>query len=243
MAATLEELKANIDAAVVPGFRARLLARGQARAMIWRDGALPEEAPNFGSELSDDLLSYGYSLLQHGLRYVDMGGDAETARKSFEVAAEALEAVVARGEASAERDFHRLVAAAAYHLGRFSARAYSLLHQGLAEANFSAMEKGLAKLMLRDLDGLAGDVGAWFASGQGSEGAVVAALDRPDTLADGDDTDGAGATDERIGAVLVALEDNFMAALAVAMLALERGDEALLSLARERLQRGHEVVL
>lgn len=45
MAATLEELKANIDAAVVPGFRARLLARGQARAMIWRDGALPEEAP------------------------------------------------------------------------------------------------------------------------------------------------------------------------------------------------------
>ena len=68
MAATLEELKANIDAAVVPGFRARLLARGQARAMIWRDGALPEEAPNFGSELSDHLLSYGYSLLQHGLR-------------------------------------------------------------------------------------------------------------------------------------------------------------------------------
>lgn len=91
--------------------------------------------------------------------------------------------------------------------------------------------------MLRDLDGLAGDVGAWFASGQGSEGAVVAALGQePDTLADGDDTDGAGATDERIGAVLVALKDNFMAALAVAMLALERGDEALLSLARERLR-------
>ena len=80
MAATLEELRANIDAAVVPGFRARLLARGQARAMIWRDGVLPEDAPNFGAELSDDLLSYGYSLLQHGLRYTDMGGDAETAR-------------------------------------------------------------------------------------------------------------------------------------------------------------------
>jgi len=152
VAATLEELKANIDAAVVPGFRARLLARGQARAMIWRDGSLPEDAPNFGAELSDDLLSYGYSLLQHGLRYTDMDGDAETARKAFEVAAEALEAVVARGTASADRDFHRLVAAAAYHLGRFSARAYSLLYKGLAEANLSAMEKGLAKLMLRDLD-------------------------------------------------------------------------------------------
>lgn len=241
MAATLEELKANIDAAVVPGFRAKLLARGQARAMIWRDGALPEDAPNFGAELSDDLLSYGYSLLQHGLRYVDMGGDAETARKSFEVAAEALEAMVARGGATAERDFHRLVAAAAYHLGRFSARAYSMLHQRLAETNLSAMEKGLAKLILRDLDGLAGDVGAWFASGQGSEAAVVAALGRPDTLADGEETDGAGATDERIGAMLLALEDNFMAALAVAMLALERGDEALLLRARARLQHGLEV--
>ncbi|MBL8372035.1 MAG: DEAD/DEAH box helicase [Burkholderiaceae bacterium] len=241
MAATLEELKANIDAAVVPGFRARLLARGQARAMIWRDGSLPEDAPNFGADLSDDLLSYGYSLLQHGLRYVDLDGDAETSRKAFEVAAEALEAVVARGAASADRDFHRLAAAAAYHLGRFSARAYSLLYKGLAEANLSAMEKGLAKLMLRDLDGLAGDVGAWFASGQGSEGAVVVALNRLDTLGDGDDTDGAESPDERMGAVLVALEDNFMAALAVAMLALERGDEALLPLARERLQRGLEV--
>jgi len=241
MAATLEELKANIDAAVVPGYRARLLARGQARAMIWRDGTLPQDAPNFGAELSDDLLAYGYSLLQHGLRYIDMGGDAETARKAFEVAAEALEAVVARGTPSMERDFHRLVAAAAYHLGRFSARAYSLLYKGLAEANLSAMEKGLAKLMLRDLDGLAGDVGAWFASSQGSEGAVLAALGRPDTLGDGDDTDGAGSPDGRIGAVLVALEDNFMAALAVAMLALERGDEALLPVARERLQRGLEV--
>jgi len=239
MAATLEKLKANIDAAVVPGYRARLLARGQARAMIWRDGALPENAPNFGAELSDDLLAYGYSLLQHGLRYVDLGGDAETARKAFEAVAEALEAVVARGAASAERDFHRLVAAAAYHLGRFSARAYSLLHKGLAEANLSAMEKGLAKLMLRDLDGLAADLSAWFVSGQGGEDAVVAALGRRGTL--GDDADGAEESDERIGAVLVALEDNFMAALAVAMLALERGDEALLPLARDRLKRGFEV--
>jgi hypothetical protein len=179
--------------------------------------------------------------LQHGLRYVDMGGDTETARKSFEVAAEALEAVVARGGATAERDFHRLVAAAAYHLGRFSARAYSLLHQGLAEANLSAMEKGLAKLMLRDLDGLAGDVGAWFASEQGSEDAVVAALEASGTLAEGNETDGAGTTDERIDAMLLALEDNFMAALAVAMLALERGDATLLRRAHERLQQGLEV--
>ena len=176
MAATLEELRANIDAAVVPGFRARLLARGQARGMIWRDGLLPEDAPNFGAELSDDLLSFGYSLLLHGLRYTDLGGDAATARKAFEVAAEALEAVVARGPAGTERAFHRLIAAAAYHLGRYSARAYSLLYKGLTEANLSTIEKGLAKLMLRDLDGLARDIDAWFATGQGSDDALIAAL-------------------------------------------------------------------
>lgn len=241
MAATLEDLRANIDAAVVPGFRARLLARGQARGMIWRDGLLPDGAPNFGTELSDDLLSFGYSLLLHGLRYTDLGGDAATARKAFEVAAEALEAVAARGPASTERAFHRLIAAAAYHLGRYSARAYSLLYKGLAEANLSTIEKGLAKLMLRDLDGLATDIDAWFAAGQGSEDALIAALSGLDAEDDLADTDREGGSDARVDAILIAVDDNFIAALAVAMLALERGDEAMLQSARERLQRGLEV--
>jgi superfamily II DNA/RNA helicase len=241
MAATVAELRANIEAALVPGFRARLLARGQARGMIWRDGVLPEDSPNFSAELSDDLLSYGYSLLLHGLRYTDLGGDAATARKAFEVAAEALEAVIARGSADAERGFHRLVAAAAYHLGRYSARAYSLLYKGLADANLSTMETGLAKLMLRDLDGLSGDIAEWFAAGQGSDDALVPALSRLDAGGDGAGADREEKSDERVDAVLIAVEDNFMAALAVAMLALERGDEALLRAARDRVQRGLEV--
>lgn len=241
MAATLEEVRASIDAAVVPGFRARLLARGQARGMIWRDGLLPQEAPNFGAELSDDLLSYGYSLLLHGLRYADLGGDATTARKAFEVAAEALEAVVARGAAEAERDFHRLVAAAAYHLGRYSARAYSLLHKGLADANLSRMETGLAKLMLRDLDGLARDIAGWFAAGQGNDDALVAALRRLEAERNAAGTDRDAQSDGRVDVVLIAVEDNYVGALAVTMLALERGDEGLLHSARERLQRGLEV--
>lgn len=241
MAATLEELRVSIEAAVVPGFRARLLARGQARGMIWRNGALPAEAPNFDVKLSDDLLSYGYSLLLHGLRYTDLGGDAATARKAFQVSAEALEAVTEQGPANAERDFHHLVAAAAYHLGRFSARAYSLISRGLAEANLSTMEKGLAKLMLRDLNGLAEDIGTWFSSGRGSEDALINALKQPVTEDDAEDTVNGEKPDGSTDVVLVALEDNFMAALATAMLALERGDETLLSSARERLQNGIEV--
>jgi superfamily II DNA/RNA helicase len=209
--------------------------------MIWREGVLPEESPNFGAELSDELLSYGYSLLLHGLRYTDLGGDAATARKAFEIAAEALEAVVARGPAGAERGFHRLVAAAAYHLGRFSARAFSLLYKGLGEANLSTMETGLAKLMLRDLDGLARDIADWFAAALGSDDALVAGLSQRDANVTSAGADDEETSDDRVDAVLIAVEDNFMAALAVAMLGLERGDETLLQSARERMQRGLDV--
>lgn len=103
------------------------------------------------------------------------------------------------------------------------------------------MEKALAKLMLRDLDGLAEDIGAWFAAGRGSEEALVAALSQSNVQDNGVGAIEEEAHDRRIDVVLIALEDNFMAALATATLALERGDEALLSRARERLQNGIEV--
>jgi len=242
MASTLEELQANIDAAITPGFRYKLLARGQSRGMIWRDGVLPEDAPNYSPELSDDLLSYGYSLLLHALRYTEQGGDADRARSAFAVAAEALEAVVARGEAHPERDFHRLVTAAAYHLGRFSARAYSLLHKGLTEENLSAVERGLASLMLRDLDGLSLDIAAWFNAGKANDDALVAALARIPEMPDSEELGEDGDSEKGVLEVLaVALEENFMAALAMALLALERGEDGLIPQVRERLKNGLDV--
>lgn len=242
MASTLEELQANIDVAITPGFRYKLLARGQSRGMIWRDGALPEDAPNYSPELSDDLLSYGYSLLLHGLRYTELGGDADRARSAFAVAAEAIEAVAARGGADPERDFHRLVAAAAYHLGRFSARAYSLLHKGLAEANLSTVERGLTKLMLRDLDGLSLDIAAWFHAGKANDDVLVAALAGVPELPDSDGAGEEGDSENRVLEVLVvALEENFMAALAMGLLALERGEDGLMPQVRVRLKSGLDV--
>ncbi len=244
MASTLEELQARIDEAITPGFRYKLLARGQSRGMIWRNGVLPDDAPNYSSELSDDLLSYGYSLLLHGLRYTEQGGDIDRSRAAFVVAAEALEAVVARGEISPERDFHRLITAAAYHLGRFSARAYSLLHKGLTEANFTPVEKALASLMLRDLDGLSTDIAAWFNAGKGNDDSLVAVLttipEVPDNESEelGEDGDSKGHVLE---ALTVALEDNFMAALALGLLALERGKDDLMPLVRDRLNNGLDV--
>lgn len=210
--------------------------------MIWRDGVLPEGAPNYGSELSDDLLSYGYSLLLHGLRYTELGGDADRGRSAFAVAAEALEAVAAKGVADPERDFHCLVAAAAYHLGRFSARAYSLLHKGLTEANLSTVERGLVKLMLRDLNGLSRDIEAWFHAGKANDDALIAGLSRIPEVPDGEESGEEGNSENRVLDVLIAaLEENFMAALAMSLLALERGEDGLLPQVRARLKNGLDV--
>lgn len=240
MASTLEELQANIKAATAPGYRQHMLAQGQSRGMIWRVGLLPENAPNFIPNLSENLLSFGYSLLLHGLRFTDLGGDGRVARGAFEVAAEALEAVVARGEADSERDFHRLVAAAAYHLGRFSARAYSLLHDGLSQSNLSVVERGLAKLMLHDLDGLTIDVADWFASGVGTDDALIEALTSPEEEG-APEADSKESGDGVLEAMALALEGNFMAAMSQVILALERGEQQLIQRARSRLQEGLEV--
>lgn len=239
MAATLESLRADIEAAVETGFRHRLLARGQSRGMVWRDGILPPAAPNFSPQLSDDLLSYGYSLLLHGLRLLELQGDPSLARTAFEVAAEALEAVVARGPASGDRGLHRVVAAASYHLGRYSARAFSILHQDLADENFSVTERSLAKLMLRDLDGLSNDIASWFQSGLSADEVLIARLAQ--TAAGGNAEEDELEEGAVLEAVTSALTGNFMSALAAALLAFERGEEALLSEATQLLERGLKV--
>lgn len=238
MAATLEELRTNIEAAVEQGFRNKLMARGQSRAIIWRDGELPQGAPNFSAGLSEDLLAYGYSLLSHALRYAELDGDQTLARRGFEVAGEALEAVIGKGEQGIERDFHRLMAASAYHLGRFSARAFSLLHQGREDANFSILEMCLAKLMLRDMDGLVADIGQWFSSSIGSDESLIASLSEgPQTSLHAEDE-----PDTPLLEVMsTALDGNFMSAISIFTMALERGEESLVALARERLTNGLHV--
>ena len=239
MASTLEELRSNIQAAVQPGYREQLLARGQARGMIWLAGVLPIDAEDYSPQLSEDLLSFGYTLLLHGLRYLDLGGDFATARVAFEVAAESIEAVVARGEHNDARDFHRLIAGCSYHLGRFSARAYSLLYAGLSDANLSLVERCLAQIVLRDLSGVASTVSAWFDSGVGSDDNLLAEMEplfSSEGQPDSDEyEDGVGE------ALLLALEGNFLSALSQTLLAIERGEQGLISQAQERLRRGLNV--
>jgi hypothetical protein len=162
MPITIDDIEEAIADSVRAGFRDNLLARGQARSIIWRDGTLPEDAPQFSPRLSYDLLTYGYTLLNLGIRLLELGGNQDASRQAFEHAASAIEAVIAKGDqADPSNGFHHVIAAAAYHLGRFSARAYSLLARILSDANISPTERCLSLLILRRLDALETLIADW----------------------------------------------------------------------------------
>ena len=233
----LEQLEAEVSAALEPEFRGQLLARGQARSMIWRNGILPEGAPQFVRSLSYDLVAYGDALLLHAMRIRSEGGDEKLTRRAFIQAGEALEAVVANGVSNdPQRGFLRLLSASAYHLGRSSARAYSMLVVSLDSANLSRLDRGLALLILRSFDQLENEIAEWQASGTASDTRLVDILDTQ-----GARTDDAGA-EEFEESILVALDaalcDQFYSGLGSFFLALQNGEEALVDRAREELLVG-----
>ncbi|MDN4999962.1 DEAD/DEAH box helicase [Bradyrhizobium sp. GCM10027634] len=236
MPTTPDAIAADIAEAATAGFRGNLIARGQARAIIWRDGALPADAPAFAAQLSYDLHSYGYALLGLGLRLLELGGDASRARMAFEQAATALESVIAKGDrGEVDRDFHFVMAAASYHLAHLSARAYSLLAIVEADENFSPTERLLALLMRRDFRGFRRTVLDYRASGEGSDEHIAHAIQ---AAMDGAG-DGEGEGDEFLFDGLdTALTDAFMAAMSLFVQAVERGERALVAQAVERLRTG-----
>jgi superfamily II DNA/RNA helicase len=242
MPTTPEAIIADITEAAAAGFRGQLIARGQARAMIWRDGILPSDAPTFSPNLSYDLYSYGYALLGLGLRLRELGGDAAVARIAFEQAATALEAVIAKGDRQEpDRDFHFIMAAASYHLAHLSARAYSLLAPIAARADFSPVERALAFLMGRQINDLESLVVNYRISGVGSDSQIAAAIQ-----AQIDDPQLSTAQTEDPGSSLfdgldVALTDGFFAAMAAFVLALARGERSLLDRALTRLRTNLDI--
>ncbi|WP_291997142.1 DEAD/DEAH box helicase [Candidatus Accumulibacter sp. ACC012] len=239
MPTTPEAIAADIAEAATAGFRGRLIARGQARAIIWRDGVLPPDAPAFAPQLSYDLHSYGYALFGLGLRLRELGGEAAQARTAFEQAATALEAVIAKGNREeTDRDFHFIVAAASYHLAHLSARAFSLLAFVEADENFAPTERVLALLMRRNFHGLRTIVLDFRASCEGSDARIAAGiqanLDQLEAAAELAE-DG---NDFLFEGLDIALVDTFMSAMALFLLALERGEQLLLDQALERLRTG-----
>jgi hypothetical protein len=170
-----EAIQAAIEQPATPRFRGRLITRGQSGAMIWRDEALPADAPAFSPRLSYDLKAYAYALFEQGLCMRDLNGDPVVARLAFEQAASALESVIAKGDrAEVERDFHFVMAASAYHLAHLAARAYSLLAIVGADENFSPIERALSDLMRRDFSRLNDTIIAFKASSIATDAQIAA---------------------------------------------------------------------
>ncbi len=237
----IEEVQAIVGQALEPGYRGRLLARGQARAMIWRNGQLPPGAPGFAPSLSYDLMGYGHALLSLGIRLREEGGDQTMMRSAFEHAGDAFEAIVSKGDPDdPRRGFVRLMASASFHLARLSARAFSMLFVTLEDVNLSRMERALALLISRSLDQLEAEIIAWNLNGTGSDEAVQAELmqvleDDADQEAGEEDED----DDEGISEALdLALTDQLYGGLGAFLLALQTGEADLLEVARAEIENG-----
>jgi hypothetical protein len=234
-----DAIRAAIEQAATPGFRGRLIARGQARAMIWRDGILSPDAPAFSPQLSYDLKAYAYSLFELGLRMRDLNGDPVVARLAFEQAASALESVIVKGNRDeVERDFHFVMAASAYHLAHLAARAYSLLAIIGGNENFSPIERALSDLMRRDFIRLDATIVTFKTSGVATDDQIVtninAAIEAP-AAAEGEEEN-----TTLFDNVDLALTDKFFGAMSCYLLAIERGDAGLVERALAEVRTGLE---
>lgn len=234
MASTIEEIEQSIGEAIAPGFRNRLLERGLARSMIWVDGELPEGAPRFAEKLSYDLLSYGYSLLSLAIRLRDLGGNEDLCRAAFEKSATAITDVIHDGNPEdPEKGFHKVLASSAFHLGRYAAKAFSLIQSNLENQNLSKIEELLSLLMLRKFDQIEVMVMQWKASGEGSDESLAERLeteiDQLNQIANTDDEpEEYGISSVELPIIQQAITDNYFSSIFEFLFALEAGSQDLL---------------
>jgi hypothetical protein len=110
---TLDELTGFLAETTADGFRGRLQARGEARAIIRQDGVLPDDAPAFGETIDTDLTEYGFSLLRASLALREAEGNPVIWQRGF-VRAEGKRALIfctqrdhVEGYAETVIDLHR----------------------------------------------------------------------------------------------------------------------------------------
>lgn len=236
MASTVKEIETSIRQAISTGFRGRLLDRGLARSMIWIDGDLPVGAPNFSDKLSYDLLSFGYSLLSLGMRLRELNGDDDLCRAAFEKAAAAITDVVHNGNPNdPEMGFHKILAASAYHLGRFSAKAFSVTYNGIENENLNNMERMLSFLMLRQFGKLEASILEWKKSGLGSDEVLAQKLEEDIGHQTTSDAQAHGVDSAELPVVNLALVDNYYSSIFEFLFALETGNPIFLEGAVRRL--------
>lgn len=182
---TIDELTAFLTTATVDGILGRLLYRGAAWSLMREEGVLPQNAPPLGATIETDLAEHGFALLRGAMALRAKAGELELTSKAFERAANAFEALVRNGNPDApDRGFHRTIAAAAYHLGGFSAVAYSLFNETADNLNTSPGETAIRHLILRDLNQLRGFVREWLGDEAHGDEQIAEALLGEDTDVD-----------------------------------------------------------
>ncbi len=225
----IKKLEEKITIAVSTGFRKQLLNRGEARSMIWANGILPEDAPKFATQLSYDLLGYGYSLINMGLRLLELGGDPDIYRSAFSKAGSAIEMVSHKGEKDdPSRGFHLILAASSYHLGRYSAKAYSLLINN--NENLTIPEQALRRIILREFDQLENDVFKYKLTSIADDKTLAERIDaESDRILLMAET-GEDIIDSKyeLSIIDIALTDNYLSAISMFLMALDLGEQEFL---------------
>lgn len=223
-------LEERLRDAISPGARHRLLARGLARGMIWADGALPPDAPQFSPDLSSDLLDQGYGILARALRLRELNPNSAVLDDAFRVASEAIESTVRHGDLTdSDRGFRLLVAAIASHLGGYAARAYSLIGQDVATLNLSSDERLISLIARRSLTQMRSHCVAWLGTEEHQDPGIVQRL--ADLTSDFELDD----------ALEITLRRNVHRSVGLLDSALVRGDATSFEGALQRLATGREV--
>jgi hypothetical protein len=128
--------------------------------------------------IDTDLAEVGFSLLRASLALRETSGDSLAVRSGFARAGNAFEALVQNGAPDdVARGFNRVMGAAAYHLAGYSALAFSLMSQGVEQANFAPAEEAIVLLILRDLNGLSRQARAWLLDPINSDAEIARRLE------------------------------------------------------------------
>lgn len=240
MALTNEQILDRLARLTAPGVRERLLARGLARSLIWRDGALPPEAPPFARTLSYDLQSHAFQILQLALSLTGQFRFQQIVLDSFRIAAEELEAVVRRGDPETQdRGFLTVVTAAAYQLGRLGARSYVVLPPNLETLPLSVAERLLALLLRREFGPINDVVVNWAESAKAGAEKVAAHIQNISDFQvvheEGETGDFSDALDEGIAWMLT---DNYVRAIANLDISIRYNNPEIYEESKQKLSIG-----
>ena len=179
---TAEELAEFLERAVERDARVRVLDTGEAWSIMRQEGEVPDDAPPFRRALDADLAEYGFAVLDAGLELNAQDAGHPLARSAFASSGKAFESLVRNGDPTdPQRGFHRVIAAASFHLGSYSAIAYALFRPVDArEQNLNVAETCLVQLMLRDLGGVRNTAREWLDDDRCIDNAIAGRLQGPE---------------------------------------------------------------